>query len=497
MASINVEGPESQWHNRQHHDQPQQDYQQQHRAAEKAHDMMSLETGLKIAGYSVAYLVSVFIAFQIIVAICLFFRLLRVTLGRRIKPDGKKAILITGATSGIGLVISKYFFHLGFTVIGAYYNDQEPGYAELLELSIKASSSSSSSLLPTDQHHQVTLGTSQKAAATMGSQNRSPDDQQQQSKTGHHRNKARLFLVRMDVRSRESIEKSSQEVDSILDQYGIELYSLINNAGIARDVLFHWASRESIRDVIETNLTGVMMVSRQFMYRIIKSKGRIVNITSGLYMFPSQGISQYGSSKCAVAYFSDALDADISEYGASSRCVVPGNFIAVSNIMFPRLRTLQECIAQLTPEEKELYRESIESFTKIMDNLVRKRFSLSDNLDPVQVSSIYKVRLPDDVMSGQVSSSNKRKRDTGSVSLFERLVGGILQRLDGGANVESLETSGLIQGYDYAVRLENCPRRLYAGNRFYSHYTGPLIDYSPRVVLDFIAKYVMVGLKNQ
>lgn len=440
----------------------------------------AIETTLKIVANSSAYLLSVIITVHVIIGICLFVRFLRVTLGSRIKPDGKKAILITGATSGIGLVISKYFFKLGFTVIGGYFNDQEPGYAELLELSIKSSPSSSSSSSPspysTGEHDSIEI------------QDPSSSGEQKRALDGAH-----LFLVRMDVRSRESIEKSSQEIESILGQYGIELFSLINNAGVARDAYFQWSSRESIRDVIETNLTGVMMVTRQFLAPIIKSGGRVVNVASGLYMFPAQSISVYGASKSAVAYFSDALDADLADYGASCRCVVPGNFITTSNILFPRLRTLQECIAQLTPEEKVLYRKSIELYTKTIDNLVRKRFSLADELDPVQVSAVYRVRLPDDVMSGRAAA---RGRKSGG-SIRQRLTGWFFQKLDGGASAASLEASGLIQGYDYAVRLKSCPRRLFPGNKFYSHFSGPIIEFIPRVICDFIAKLLMISIKNQ
>lgn len=468
-----------------------QSQQQQQHPKEDDETQMHLDAVLRIIGYSSAYLVSIVVTVHVIIGICLIFRLLRVTLGSRVKPDGSKAILVTGATSGIGLVISKYFFHLGFTVICGYFNDQEPGYAELLELGIKSCASSPGSLL-SDHNNQIALHLAAQQSDGGESGAQKTNKHQKARRKGQH--KARLFLVRMDVRSRESIEKSSQEIDSILDQYNLELFCLINNAGVARDGFFQWSSRESIQDVIETNLTGVMMVTRQFLYRIIKSRGRVINVASGMYMFPAPTISVYGASKAAVAYFSDSLDTDLSGHGASCRCVVPGNFITSSNILFPRLRALQECIAKLTPEEKELYKDNLELYTKMMDRLVRKRFSLGDHLDPVQVSSVYRVCLPDDVMSGQVKLESRT--DHGS-SMLTRLIGWFFQKLDGGANAASLEASGLIQGYDYAVRLRSCPRRLYPGNRFYSHISGPIMDYLPKVVCDLTAKLLIMSLENQ
>ena len=134
---------------------------------------------------------------------------------RKLKPSSSQAILITGATSGIGLSLCKYFHRLGYSVIVTYYSDQEVGYAELVELNERSDKVNS------------------------------------------------FYFVSLNVRSEESIANSYRIVSDILAKNGLQLLALINNAGVAQFHKGQWDSRRAIRALIETNLLGTIRIVRQ------------------------------------------------------------------------------------------------------------------------------------------------------------------------------------------------------------------------------------------
>lgn len=355
--------------------------------------------------------------------------------------------MITGATAGIGLALSKHFYKLGFSVIAGYYNDQEPGYTELLEHANKPYESIC-------------------------------------KKKGENLRKPELFLVRMDVRSIESIADSRREIDALLEKHDIELYCLINNAGISVDGPFEWCARKSIKDLIDTNVTGVMMVTREFVLNIILNKGRIINVSSGVFITPGPGISVYGGSKSAIAYFSASLQRDIDKYGASSVCVLPGNFISTSSIIYPRIKTTQESERQLLDKERSVYKKSIEEYKRLMYRLLQIKFETSDD-DPNQIASFYKIDLPD-------FTTIKKKSNC-----FIRFVQWFVSLLDGSVSPgKTLENSGILEGYEAAVCLEQAPETIFAGDSFYTNYSGPFLEYLPRVAYGLLTWFFNIGVSK-
>lgn len=391
------------------------------------------------------YLVIFIFSWLTFACIGITWRFLKIKCGSRVKPDGKRAILITGATSGIGLAIAKHFYKLGFTVIAAYYNDQEPGYNELLELG--------------------------KLPYTSVSKRIS--------------SKPKMFLVRMDVRSKESIADSSKRVHELLDAQDIKLYCLINNAGISKDGPFEWCCRESIDDILDTNLRGVMLVTREYISDIITNRGRVVNVSSGVFLTPIVTLSTYGSCKSAVAYFSASIDQDIRLYGASSVCVMPGNFISNSNIMYPRIKCLQESMKKLSDNEKNLYQKSLKFHSKLLDRQLKNKLAMSGD-DPNHVATFYKLDVP------ELSKSKRRP------SYIRGLLRWLARQVDGSvARKIPLESSGLTVGFEDAVCLKHPPQTLFAGNYVYSFITGPSIDYWPRALYGVLTWLALRMVKDQ
>ena len=91
---------------------------------------------------------------------------------------------------------------------------------------------------------------------------------------------------------------------------------LVNNAGITRDGLLFWMSRENWKDVLDTSLDGFYHVTSRIVGLMMQNKqGRIVNIvsTSGQSGMPGQ--VNYSAAKAGLIGATRALAKEIARSG--------------------------------------------------------------------------------------------------------------------------------------------------------------------------------------
>jgi NAD(P)-dependent dehydrogenase (short-subunit alcohol dehydrogenase family) len=128
------------------------------------------------------------------------------------------------------------------------------------------------------------------------------------------------------------------KVRELILKYG-PFYAAVNNAGIAVGGAFEEQSEIDVREQFETNVFGLMAVTRAFLPRMReRGAGRIVNVSSlgGRYTLPFFGV--YNSTKYAVESLSDGLRWELRAFGIDVVLVEPGvirtNFesTAVGNI---------------------------------------------------------------------------------------------------------------------------------------------------------------------
>jgi NAD(P)-dependent dehydrogenase (short-subunit alcohol dehydrogenase family) len=131
----------------------------------------------------------------------------------------------------------------------------------------------------------------------------------------------RLTPIILDVTSEESIAAVSGLIEK---ETGGELFGLINNAGIGRGGALEVTPLAEVRKLMEVNVIGLMAVTQAFIPMLRKGKGRIINIgsTSSLLAFP--GASAYSASKFAVRAISDSLRVELKPFGMSVILVAPG-----------------------------------------------------------------------------------------------------------------------------------------------------------------------------
>lgn len=129
-----------------------------------------------------------------------------------------------------------------------------------------------------------------------------------------------VLLLPLDVTNPEQI---NSVVKSVTEKYTVDV--VLNNAGYGLIGALEAFSDEQIYRQIETNLLGVIRVSKAFTPHFREQKnGIFINITSsfGLLGFPTCSI--YSATKFAVDGFSESLAYELAQFGIKVKVVAPG-----------------------------------------------------------------------------------------------------------------------------------------------------------------------------
>ena len=175
-----------------------------------------------------------------------------------------KVVLITGASSGIGLHTAKLFQSKNWNV-----------------------------------------------AATMRDPEKATDLQQI----------ADVECIRLDVTDVDSIRAA---IDATLDKFG-PIDAVVNNAGYGLIGAFEAATPEQIERQFQTNVFGLMNVCREILpYFREQKRGYIVNIASvgGRTTFPLYSL--YHATKWAVEGFSESLQYEVEQFNIRVKIIEPG-----------------------------------------------------------------------------------------------------------------------------------------------------------------------------
>ena len=100
---------------------------------------------------------------------------------------------------------------------------------------------------------------------------------------------------------------------------------LLNNAGLAppTDPMpeTEW---ERIETVIETNVTGLVALTRALLPTLVERKGQVINLSSVAATYPYKGGAVYAGTKAFVRQFSLDLRCDLAGTGVRVTSVEPG-----------------------------------------------------------------------------------------------------------------------------------------------------------------------------
>lgn len=164
-----------------------------------------------------------------------------------------------------------------------------------------------------------------------------------------------IMGVRLDVTVQEEIDAAVE----LIRAEGRGLWGLVNNAGVNTIDPLIEAEDWSMDFVFDVNVFGVVRVTRAFAPMIIESRGRIVNISSisGVLSGGLTGYGFYFMSKHAVEAFSDQLAWELMKFGVHVAAVEPGNF--ASNIGVSRCTRM---LANEDEREYQFYSEEIDKY---------------------------------------------------------------------------------------------------------------------------------------
>lgn len=104
-----------------------------------------------------------------------------------------------------------------------------------------------------------------------------------------------------------------------------EIDLLINNAGLALGTAPAFkADLDQWRQMVDTNITGLMTITHALLPALIARRGAIINISSVAATYPYPGGNVYGGTKAFVRQFSLGLRSDLHGSGVRVTSIEPG-----------------------------------------------------------------------------------------------------------------------------------------------------------------------------
>jgi acetoacetyl-CoA reductase len=124
-----------------------------------------------------------------------------------------------------------------------------------------------------------------------------------------------------DVADLASVQKLAAEAEQKAGPIDI----LVNNAGITRDKMFKGMEREQWDAVINTNLSSLFNVTKQFSAKMAeRGWGRIINSSSVNGVKGQAGQTNYSAAKAGVIGFTKALAQELATKGVTVNAIAPG-----------------------------------------------------------------------------------------------------------------------------------------------------------------------------
>ncbi len=133
--------------------------------------------------------------------------------------------------------------------------------------------------------------------------------------------KTQGFGTIFDVKDKDALVNLN---DKIKEKFG-GVSILVNNAGITMDNLLIRMSEEEWSDVVNTNLTSIYRITKEFVKDMMKARfGRVINIGSVVGVSGNAGQANYSAAKSGLLGFSKSLAKEVASRNITVNTVSPG-----------------------------------------------------------------------------------------------------------------------------------------------------------------------------
>ena len=205
--------------------------------------------------------------------------------------QNKRVVLVTGATGGLGTAMCKKMYEDGYHVVGNYRSKEksEPWLAEMKK----------------DNCH--------------------------------------VELFYGDVSDFDSTAEMIKKIETDIGPVD----TLVNNAGITRDMRLINMTKDDWNAVINTNLNSVFNCTRNVLQGMMDRKfGRVINISSVNGQRGQFGQTNYSAAKAGMHGFTKSLAMEVAKFGITVNTISPG-YIATDMVMAVPEKVLTQIVSQV------------------------------------------------------------------------------------------------------------------------------------------------------
>ena len=244
---------------------------------------------------------------------------------------GKKLVVITGASSGIGRETTIFLAKRGYHVIACVRRSKD---GERLRLEC-----------PDNMHYRI-----------------------------------------VDVNHAEQVEELREYVSQFFNSRSdVSFFALVNNAGVSPVAPIELVSMEELDFIFRTNVYGTVRMIQAMLPFLKCTTGRIVNISSGSGVMAIPLSGAYSMSKFAVEALSDVLRVELRQFNIHVAVVEPG--LIRTPIHEKNALSMEHLLKELTAPQRDAYARQLRHY---VDNQGRAAASATP---PIEVSKVIATAL--------------------------------------------------------------------------------------------------------
>ena len=188
-----------------------------------------------------------------------------------------------------------------------------------------------------------------------------------------------LRALILDVTEESQRERAADDIEEERGEAGLQ--GLVNNAGIVVSGPLEFLPLEEFRLQMEVNVTGLLAVTQRVLPLLRLAGGRIVNVgsISGRVGFPLEGA--YNASKFALEGLSDVLRLELVPWGLHVALIEPGS---VATPLWGRMRQqFDRAVAAMPEAAQRFYGSAFRRWREEVDDCERRGISPEAVVRPV------------------------------------------------------------------------------------------------------------------